>query len=485
VRAAPEVFWTLLIEPHPSHLLLSHHDPMSLFSSFIIDPVVRHARRFSGVSPVEASHDGTQPLACDSDSVDDTNTAIPHGDIAQATATQPTALIDRFRRYSSFSQRPRSAVVDEGEEERNDVVLNTPVDMSANPSRLADQFRHLDVDPTRLTAPPTTIQRTPSTASQHAGAMAELLPADDGMAHLRMRIHEIRDLNISDQERARMVHSLMTERYNIMRPTSPASFISHDRPFTPTSGQSVFSEPHASSPYSSASDVDPENPYNLREGDTNPTYRPAHQHHGADHGDDDEEDVAEGELALGCQHYKRNVKVQCYECRRWYTCRHCHDAVEDHNLNRTRTQNMLCMACGTPQKAADHCKKCELESACYYCDLCKLWDNNSKKKIYHCPDCGICRRGEGLGKDFYHCKVSRPFRTGEPALTMLGLQCLHFDIPRYIAQMPSTCHRGRLSYLRRPPVHVFHRRSLHALWALSAQGMLQPLHADRIQMPDM
>ncbi|KAF1839276.1 zf-CHY-domain-containing protein [Decorospora gaudefroyi] len=281
--------------------------------------------------------------------------------------------------------------------------------MSANPSHtLADEFRHLQVtvDSSRLTTPPTTsLRRTPSTGSQHAGAMSELLPADDGMAHLRMRIHEIRDLNISDQERARLVHSLMTERYNLMRPTSPASFTSHDRPFTPTSGESLFSEIHASSPYSSASDVDPENPYNLREGDTTPTYRPTHQHHGADHGDDEEDDAVEGELALGCQHYKRNVKVQCYACRRWYTCRHCHDAIEDHNLNRSKTQNMLCMACGTPQRAADHCKVCELEAACYYCDICKLWDNNSKKKIYHCPDCGICRRGEGLGKDFYHCKA--------------------------------------------------------------------------------
>jgi uncharacterized CHY-type Zn-finger protein len=235
--------------------------------------------------------------------------------------------------------------------------------------------------------------------------MAELLPADDGMAHLRERIHEIRALNISDQERARMIHNLMTEKYNHMRPTSPASFISHDRPFTPTSGQSLFSDVHASSPYSSTTDVTPEISYNLREGDTNPTYRPHHDHNGAEHGEDDEEDSAEGELVLGCQHYKRNVKVQCFECRRWYTCRHCHDAVEDHNLNRKLTQNMLCMACGTPQPAAEVCKNCETEAACYYCDICKLWDNNSKKKIYHCPDCGICRRGEGLGKDFYHCKV--------------------------------------------------------------------------------
>jgi uncharacterized CHY-type Zn-finger protein len=144
----------------------------------------------------------------------------------------------------------------------------------------------------------------------------------------------------------------------------------------------------------------------LREGDTNPTYRIVAPHNSADHGEEEEDEAAEGELVFGCQHYKRNVKVQCYECKRWYTCRHCHDAVEDHNLNRSRTQHMLCMACGTPQKAAEYCKNCDLETACYYCDICKLWDNNSKKKIYHCPDCGICRRGEGLGKDFYHCKVS-------------------------------------------------------------------------------
>jgi hypothetical protein len=235
--------------------------------------------------------------------------------------------------------------------------------------------------------------------------MAELLPADDGMAHLRERIHDIRALSISDQERARMIHNLMTEKYNHMRPTSPASFISHDRPFTPTSGQSLFSDVHASSPYSSTTDVTPDISYNLRQSDTTPTYRPHHDHAGAEHGEDDDDDSAEGELVLGCQHYKRNVKVQCFECRRWYTCRHCHDAVEDHNLNRKLTQNMLCMACATPQPAAHVCRKCETEAACYYCDICKLWDNNSKKKIYHCPDCGICRRGEGLGKDFYHCKV--------------------------------------------------------------------------------
>ena len=423
------------------HLFLYvHHEAMSLFSSFIIDPVVRHARRFSGAVPPgeDASVDGARSLACDNrdsaaavpppdrETGADTASTLQDGDVAdaeEATGTRPTALMDRFRRYSSFSQRPRSAVVDEEQSDETLPPIDTPVEMSANPSRsLADQFRHLHVaagddstDSSRLNTPPPTssLHRTPSTGSQHAGAMSELLPADDGMAHLRARIHEIRALDVSDHERARMIHGLMTEKYNFMRPTSPASFISHDRPFTPTSGESLFSELPASSPYSSPSDANAHVPFNLREGDTNPTYRPHHHHHhdGAEHGEDEDEDTAEGEQVLGCQHYKRNVKVQCFECRRWYTCRHCHDAVEDHNLNRKMTQNMLCMVCGTPQKAGDSCNNCETEAACYYCDICKLWDNNSKKKIYHCPDCGICRRGEGLGKDFYHCKVSTTHST--------------------------------------------------------------------------
>ena len=109
--------------------------------------------------------------------------------------------------------------------------------------------------------------------------------------------------------------------------------------------------------------------------------------------------------SLGCEHYKRNVKIQCFDCNRWHTCRHCHDERENHHLNRKKTRSMLCMLCATPQPAAEFCRSCQVRTAWYYCDICKLWDNDSAKSIYHCPDCGICRRGEGLGKDFIHCKV--------------------------------------------------------------------------------
>jgi uncharacterized CHY-type Zn-finger protein len=403
----------------------SRHAVLSMLSSFI-------SRRFSSSSgvaaPAEAnSDDGTLPtseaqLACDnaSDSPPHkTPASIRDANAGPTLENRPTTLIDRFRRYSSFSRPAQDAVVEEDGHDLNETTITAPIaipvpvitSMPQDSSHiLDDELRQLNLEPTVPSAPatPTGLSHGPTTIARNATTIPESLPADDGMAHLRARIHQIRDLKISEQEQARMVHSLMTERYNYMRPTSPSSFVSHDRPFTPASSHSVFSDAQASSDISAASDIDPENPYSLRPGDTNPTYRPLREHHSAENGEEEEDDHTGDAPALGCQHYKRNVKVQCFECQHWYTCRHCHDAMEDHNLNRKLTQHMLCMVCGTPQKAGDYCSNCQTESACYYCDICKLWDNNSKKQIYHCPDCGICRRGAGLGKDFYHCKVSSP-----------------------------------------------------------------------------
>jgi uncharacterized CHY-type Zn-finger protein len=419
-RSATQLF-------HLRSVLFSSDDPMSLISSFIIDPVVRAGRRFSGAgaAPVPSAGDAAGLPISHANQIESPATTPPRNrdndadaevpaerDAPQTPSARPISLLERARRYSSFTRRPNDVVLDEEADDEGGINTTTaPIDipadaasMSSNPSRtLESRFRNLELDPPVSSAPaaPTAIQGVrPTIAGQNACGMSESLPADDGFTHLRARIHEIRAQNLTEEERARMIHGLMTERYHHMRPTSPSSFVSHDRPFTPNSGHSVFSENRASSSLSAASDVDTD-PYKLRPGDTSPTYRTLeHQDH-----EDDEEDQEE-ELVLGCQHYKRNVKVQCYDCKHWYTCRHCHDEVEDHPLNRQATQHMLCMACGTPQKAADTCKGCGIEAACYYCDICKLWDNNARKKIYHCPDCGICRRGAGLGKDYIHCQVS-------------------------------------------------------------------------------
>lgn len=250
------------------------------------------------------------------------------------------------------------------------------------------------------------------------------LPEDDGMGFLRKRIHDIRDRPMSSVEKARLIHGLMTENYSSSqislhsipppRPHSPASLMSQDRPFTPSSANSArMVDRRAVSPVStnSASAVDLRKRYNLTPDDLIPTYATKPPPYPTSDVDEtsrdsrDEEMSDEEEDQLGCQHYKRNVKLQCFACKRWYTCRFCHDEVEDHLLNRQETENMLCMLCGCPQSAGEWCKDCGERAAWYYCSVCKLWDNDTEKNIYHCSDCGICRVGQGLGKDYFHCKV--------------------------------------------------------------------------------
>lgn len=243
----------------------------------------------------------------------------------------------------------------------------------------------------------------------------------------------IRSLQAPQDEKARLVHNLMTERWlaaqvegqGALRPQSPASNVEQDshRPAfvassplsnmtLPTSPSSIASLPTAMATAMLAPFPDPNNPFNVHPEDLQPNYRPLPdsqevQEVALEGSHTEEELAALMEPVLGCKHYKRNVKIQCFDCKEWHACRHCHDAVnaQTHLLNRRKTENMLCMLCWTPQPAGQYCRDCGQHAAWYYCDICKLWDDDASKRIYHCEDCGICRRGEGLGKDFVHCKV--------------------------------------------------------------------------------
>ncbi|TPX71034.1 hypothetical protein CcCBS67573_g06316 [Chytriomyces confervae] len=109
---------------------------------------------------------------------------------------------------------------------------------------------------------------------------------------------------------------------------------------------------------------------------------------------------------VGCKHYQRSAKLQAHCCGKWYTCRFCHDEVSDHNIIRNLITTMMCMHCSTVQAAAQDCinPNCQKRVSKYYCKECKLWDDDPRKNIYHCYDCGICRIGKGLGQDYFHCK---------------------------------------------------------------------------------
>mmetsp|Transcript_2827 Transcript_2827/g.4106 ORF Transcript_2827/g.4106 Transcript_2827/m.4106 type:complete len:311 (-) Transcript_2827:145-1077(-) len=111
----------------------------------------------------------------------------------------------------------------------------------------------------------------------------------------------------------------------------------------------------------------------------------------------------DSEKVLGCKHYKRACKVRCNECKRFYTCRHCHDRAHNHKMKRKEVTTMLCMYCKKTQPVAQDCKYCNKRMARYFCKICNLFDDECDRDIYHCDECGLCRRGKR--EDYFHCKT--------------------------------------------------------------------------------
>lgn len=107
---------------------------------------------------------------------------------------------------------------------------------------------------------------------------------------------------------------------------------------------------------------------------------------------------------FGCQHYKTGCAVRAECCASWFTCRLCHDdALQgDHVMDRHKTKIVMCFQCSLIQDASQSCIRCKKVFARYYCDKCKLWDDEASRAIYHCEGCGICRRG--TRNEFVHCE---------------------------------------------------------------------------------
>lgn len=109
---------------------------------------------------------------------------------------------------------------------------------------------------------------------------------------------------------------------------------------------------------------------------------------------------------FGCVHYRRACKLRAPCCGRLYPCRLCHDqALTDHAMDRYAVAEICCMRCGELQPPARTCRNphCRHVFSAYYCDICRLYDDDVGKAIYHCPYCNVCRLGKGLGIDFRHC----------------------------------------------------------------------------------
>lgn len=264
--------------------------------------------------------------------------------------------------------------------------------------------------------PPTAVS---SADAPVAKPMLPPLPADDGNRLLRKRIAAIQARDLPAEEKARLMQLLLIEgyaksksqlasqnrRHPMRSPPPPSPIIPSSatgrldlvEPLHPLTAWSSLGGAAAAAAVAAAAAAAAAGPLEspLSDDDLRPTYTPERP----------EDDTRR---PFGCEHYRRNVKMQCATCLRWYTCRFCHDDVEDHVLPRKDTQNMLCMFCGCAQKVSDTCVKCRESAAHYYCGVCKFWNNDPDKLVYHCPDCGLCRVGQGLGRDFFHCHVRTP-----------------------------------------------------------------------------
>ena len=459
----------------PAYAPASASAPMSHYiSSFLIDPVVRQARRFSrssytttrplfngiDIDELTVAHDDTVATITVAHEIrppmtlEDDGAHLPDvtGDFEVLTHESEAGALEaelqdwtRRRRLASPLRRAGTAPeVYSRSRPLSHYTRYTEIGTSNNPLYgEPDSFRSdrssvsgsvsSATDPNMIAREDpgsslrTTAEATVGGTNSYSNRSGDgSLPADDGMGHMRNQIQTIQKMDITNTEKARFIHELMTERYSSLqtslqvshlhRPYSPASLLSSDRPITPVSTGSIDNTmQQVSPPTPMSSFTDPTNPFHLTLEDLRPTYfskRPdvnegVSEERRTDNQRPESSGAVDEPRDLGCSHYKRNIKLQCSACDRWYTCRFCHDEVEDHLLNRRETKNMLCMLCGCAQSASEACIKCEERAAWYYCSVCKLWDDDPKKSIYHCNDCGICRVGQGLGKDFYHCKVWR------------------------------------------------------------------------------
>ncbi len=116
------------------------------------------------------------------------------------------------------------------------------------------------------------------------------------------------------------------------------------------------------------------------------------------------------EDSIGCSHYNRGCQIVAPCCGKIFTCRLCHDEIttmlptpidDIHSIDRFSIQEIICLKCKKKQKVQQYCENCNLCFGNYYCEKCRLFDNDTTKGQRHCEKCGFCRiYGD---KEYFHC----------------------------------------------------------------------------------
>lgn len=117
-----------------------------------------------------------------------------------------------------------------------------------------------------------------------------------------------------------------------------------------------------------------------------------------------------GLMEYGCLHYRRRCRIRAPCCNEVFDCRHCHNEAKNninvdqkhrHDMPRHEVKQVICSLCGTEQEVQQVCINCGVCMGKYFCETCKLFDDDTSKKQYHCDGCGICRIGGP--ENFFHC----------------------------------------------------------------------------------
>ncbi|CAL5990977.1 RING_finger and CHY zinc finger domain-containing protein [Hexamita inflata] len=127
---------------------------------------------------------------------------------------------------------------------------------------------------------------------------------------------------------------------------------------------------------------------------------------------------------IGCQHFVRGCQLLCNTCNKYYTCRFCHDEIEDHKFPKQETKMVKCIYCRCEQPFQQYCQNCKQCFGEQWCEICRAFCNigNESKPMYHCKGCDSCMTG--WAHQWRHCdKCNSCVR----ANCYDGHQCVKFD----------------------------------------------------------
>ncbi|XP_057985916.1 LOW QUALITY PROTEIN: probable E3 ubiquitin-protein ligase RZFP34 [Hevea brasiliensis] len=121
-------------------------------------------------------------------------------------------------------------------------------------------------------------------------------------------------------------------------------------------------------------------------------------------------EMLDGYMKYGCPHYRRRCLIRAPCCDEIFDCRHCHNESKNninvdqklrHDMPHHEVRQVICSLCGTEQGFQQFCINCGVCMGRFFCETCKLFDDDTSKKQYHCDGCGICRIGGR--ENFFHC----------------------------------------------------------------------------------